>query len=225
MNHLDQIVLEGIEQIGLTDFFKKKGFSDKTITKYKLGYMPDGLINYSKYIEEDKKILSCYRYIIPDINNKKEISYLIARIEKNVAEFQLPFEIDKHYFIGANDRLIWNKKALFQKKPVFICETWTDALSVIDCGYDAIALNRIVNIVDLWKTISNLKTSKLVIFCDNDFFGKKSNLNIAKMLSSLSIKFTCVDYFPRGIKDANECMQYDRVNFEEILHEKYNELL
>lgn len=225
MNYLEKIVLEGIKNVGFTDFFNGKGYSDATIKKYMLGYLPKGLCEYANYIDEEQMVLACYKYLIPEISQDNEIIYTISRVDNNTANISLSFEVDKHYFIGASDRVIWNRRALFQEYPVFICETWTDALSVIDCGFEAVALNRIVNIVDLWKVIKNVNNNKYVLFGDNDYFGKKANYNMARMLKSMSLKFTCVEHFPDGIKDANEWMLYDRVNFEETLRRKYNELL
>lgn len=225
MSYLNEIVLEGIKSVKFTDFFIRKGYSYETIKKYKLGYLPKGLSEYKKYINEEQVVISSYKMLIPEIDIDNEIAYIISRMDTENIDMPLSFDIDKHFFVGASDRVIWNRKALYQETPVFICETWTDALSVIDCGFEAVALNRIVNIVDLWKVIKLINNNKFVLFGDNDYFGKKANENIARMLKSESKEFTSVDYFPDGIKDANEWMLYDRVNFEETLRRKYNELL
>lgn len=224
MTYLQNLIYEGTDHIDQTDFFKRKGYGEETIRKYKLGYLPEGLCDYAKVIDEEKVVLTCYKYIIPEITKENEILYAISR-KDSVSNCGLSFDVDKHFFVGANDRVIWNKKALFQQEPVFICETWTDALSVIDCGYEALALNRIINIVDLWKAIRSANKDSYILFTDNDFYGKKANDNLARMLESESRKFVCIDNFPDGIKDANEWMLFDRDSFKDILRRKYNELL
>ena len=224
MNYLQKMIIEGIEHIDQTDFFQRKGYGEETICKYKLGYLPMGLCDYADAIDEEKEVLACYKYIIPEITKENEIKYAISR-KDSASNSELKFDIDKHFFVGSNDRIIWNKKALYQKEPVFICETWTDALSVIDCGYEALALNRIVNIVDLWKEIRNANKDNFILFADNDFYGKKANDNLTRMLESESRRFVCVDRFPDGIKDANEWMLCDRGTFKETVRRKHDELL
>lgn len=226
MEYLSNIVSEGFNNVKYTDFFIKKGYSRETIERYKLGYLPGGLCDYASDIGEEQEILACYKYIIPEINQENEIVYSISRCDENEMRKKLSFDIDKHFYIGSSDRKIWNKKALFQKKPVFICETWTDALSVIECGFEAVALNRIVNIVEIWKLVKTLKNkNKFILLGDNDNYGKQANDNLSRMLKSESHLFTVVEDFPENIKDANEWLLYDRESFEDTLRRKYDELL
>lgn len=226
MNKLNDIVLEGNSNVMKTDFFIKKGYSLATINKYRLGYLEEGLKSYEGLIDEDSLILYCYKYIIPDYDENNLIKYCICRCDQKSMNSILSFEIDKHYYVGASDRIIWNAKALESVKPIFICETWTDALSVIDCGYEAIALNRIVNISLLWKNIKSLKrNNRFILFCDNDYYGKKANENLKNMLRNEKQYFSVVEEFPEGIKDANEWFLFDKDSFRDMLRRKSHELL
>lgn len=226
MDCLSSVVSEGCNNINHTDFFVNKGYSRETIEKYKLGYMPEGLCHYVNNIDEESEVLACYKYIIPEINQENEILYFISRCDKNEMQEKLSFDIDKHFYVGASDRSIWNAKALYQEKPIFICETWTDALSVIDCGFEAVSLNRIVNIVEMWKIVKKLeKQRKFILFGDNDYYGIQANDNLSRMLKTESQLFTVVDNFPENTKDANEWFIYDKENFEDMLRRKNNELL
>lgn len=226
MNYLTDIVLDGCKMNRCTNFFLNKGYSLETIEKYKLGYYPKGVSAYAHIIDEDKKVLKCYKYIIPEINQENEIQYLILRSDREEVLKQLNFNIDKHFYVGASDRNLWNKKALFKDNPVFICETWTDALSVIDCGFEAVSLNRIINIVELWKIVRNFKKQrKFLLFGDNDYYGKQANDNLIRMLSAEKRLWTVVDNFPSNIKDANEWFLFDKNDFKNTLRRKYNELL
>lgn len=226
MDYLINMVSKGCKNANYTDFFIKKGYSKETISKYRLGYLPGGLCDYARDIDEKKEVLACYKYIIPEINQEDEIVYCISRYDENEMRAKLSFDIDKHFYIAASDRGIWNKKAFYQENPIFICETWTDALSVIDCGFEAISLNRIVNIVEVWKVLKILRCKKkFVLFGDNDYYGKQANDNLSRMLKSESHLFTIVEDFPKDIKDANEWFLYDRESFEDMLRRKSNELL
>ena len=218
---LNEIVTVSKQNVNRTGYFREKGYTRKTIERYCLGYLENGLEDYQEYTGEDRSILSCYKYVIPNYDRNGKITYIIFRSDKETVKERLPFDVDSTYIIGENNGLIWNERALFEDKQiVFINETWTDALSVIDCGYSAIALNRINNIPDLWKKIKVnplLKKKKYILFCDNDYYGKKANENLKKMLISLDVQYIEMDEFPNNIKDANEWFLYNRVDFEQKL--------
>lgn len=226
MEYTDKIVNEAKMNINKTDFFKKRGYSLSLIKKYNLGYLYNGMASFSEEINEDPDILKCYKYIIPDYNKYGKVNYLIARCDSETMKKVLNFEIDKNYMVGNCKQSLWNCKALISDEPVFICETWTDALSVIDCGFKAIALNRIVNIVSLWKEIKQKKSAakNYILFCDNDYYGKKSNDNLKRMLEGEGCKTAAVNGFPQGVKDANEWFIFDKESFCEKLRSKVYEL-
>lgn len=225
---LSEIVAISKQNIYKTEYFQRKGYTQKILDKHCLGYLENGLRNYQKYITEDCSILSCYKYVIPNYDRNGNITYIIFRSDKKAVKDTLAFDIDSTYTIGNYNGLIWNEKALFEENPmIFINETWTDALSIIECGYSAIALNRINNITDLWKKIKDssfLQNKKYILFCDNDYYGKKANDNLKKMLVSLKVHFIEISTFPENIKDANEWFLYNRVDFEKTLRGAINEL-
>lgn len=219
---LHQIVEEGLQHIDETNFFRNRGLSEKFIKKYMLGYLPDGLLKYKNFIDEVPDVLSCYKYLIPDVDSAGEINYLLFRIDTNTMSNILPFEIDSTYRLGDFQGKIWNGKTLYPNDydVVFITESWTDALSIIQCGAPAIALHRITHILDLWKRLQVIskKTRKYILACDGDYYGKKANHNLVKMFSSLGINFEMFVDFPNSIKDCNEWFMFDKSAFERVIY-------
>lgn len=205
---MDHLFLEGCKHIGETDFFTNRGYDTAVLEKYRIGYLQEGLKPFRKWLDEDERILSCYRYVIPNINKKGEITYIQFRSDKQAVKEQLPFDIDGTYMIGPSQGKIWNDKALFsEKKTVYVVETWTDAMSLIQWGYDALALNRINHIVDLWKRLRDnrdFQTNKYIIACDDDYYGKKANSNLASMFASMNVDYEIFDDYPENVKDINE---------------------
>ena len=212
---------EALQNINKTDYFSKRGFSERIINKFKLGYLPYGLSNYYALLGINKKILSCYRYVIPDFNTDDEINYLILRADSDIMQNVMKFEIDKTYILGETNKAgseIWNAKILQDTSlsEIFITETWPDALSIIQCGFNAIALNRAVNITRLWELLYNsVHRYTFILACDADFYGRKNNLNLVNMLSSLNYNYRLLNNFPEGIKDCNE---WFIINSEEFYH-------
>lgn len=219
MKLIERIVLDAEKNVCSTNYFKNKGYSNKSIVRYRLGYLKDGLLPYADEIDEDKSILACYKYVIPNYDYENKLTYLILRCDQVSMQEQLSFEIDKTFMLGSFNNNIWNAKHLKSEQCVFVCETWTDALSVIDCGYNAIALNKINNIVDLWKCIKlyNLINNKYILFCDNDYYGKKANNNLSKMMKEQKCDYVVIEHFPEEIKDANEWYIYDKNGFVKML--------
>lgn len=221
-NLLYQIVEEGLQHIDETDFFHRRGISDNIAKKYMLGYLPDGLSQYNNFIDEAPSILSCYKYVIPDIDSDGKINYLLFRIDSNTMFNVLPFEIDSTFSVGDFQGKIWNGKTLYKNNNdvVFITESWTDALSIIQCGAPAVALHRITHILDLWKQLQvvSYRTRKYILSCDSDYYGKKTNHNLMKMLLSLDLKCEIFVDFPKGIKDCNEWIIFDKSEFERVIY-------
>ncbi|WP_270771138.1 toprim domain-containing protein [Intestinibacter bartlettii] len=219
MELIEKIVLDAEKNVCNTNYFKDKGYGNKTILRHRLGYLKDGLLPYADEIDEDRMILACYKYVIPNYDFENKLTYLIIRRDEVSMKEQLPFEIDKTFILGNFKNNIWNAKDLNNEQCVFVCETWTDAISIIDCGYNAIALNKINNIVDLWKCIKfyNLIHKKYILFCDNDYYGKKTNNNLSKMMESQKCEYIVLNSFPERIKDANEWYIYDKNSFMKML--------
>ncbi len=218
---LRMILFDSVKNIGFTDFFQKKGFNADTVASYQCGFLPDGLAPFSKEIGDNEDLLSCYKYVIPNFDLNGNLVYLLIKSDKTVIHENVPFEIDPTYFLGDFYGKLWNEKVLFENHPViFVVENWSDALSLIECDCDAISLNRVANVAELWKILLKYEKSRdhfFVAACDNDYYGQKSNSNLNRIFSSMNCKILELSEFPIGVKDCNEWLCYDRFSFEEAL--------
>ena len=110
---------------------------------------------------------------------------------------------------------IFNLKALqkAENNVIFVVEGYFDALSVIEAGYDAIALNSTSNAEMLLKRLQDGGTDKGIVIClDNDKAGKTASETLAEGLGSSGIDFTRADICG-DFKDPNEALVSDRDSF------------
>ena len=213
---MEKILKAAVSNVCETDYFHNKGFSSEVINEYKLGFLEEGLEKFSLQLNDDKKFLSCYKFVIPNIDRNGNVDYLMFRSDKNFVQNVLSFEVDSSYATGNFLGKIWNEKIFYgSEQNIFITETWTDALSVIQCGGVAIALNRVTYIVDLWKKLSapDMPRHNFILACDADYYGRKTNKNLAKMLSSINFSYLYFTEFPEDIKDCNEWLLADSNSF------------
>lgn len=116
---------------------------------------------------------------------------------------------------------IFNLKALYaQDVPeVFVVEGAFDALSLLEIGAPAIALNSTSNAEILLKTLDQKRTAATLILClDNDDAGKKATETLTEGLNRLNISHIkgniCGQY-----KDPNEHLTGDKEAFAEAVNE------
>ena len=101
--------------------------------------------------------------------------------------------------------------------PIFITEGAMDALSIIECGGEAIALNSTANANRLLQMLEQQKPpQKLIVAMDDDDAGKRAEKELAAGLSKLSIPYYIVSGW-NGCKDANELLVKSRPDFEKLL--------
>ena len=114
---------------------------------------------------------------------------------------------------------IFNKRALDGKEAVFVCEGIFDALSIIEAGAEAIALNSTSNAGRLIEQLQKKRTAATLILClDNDEAGKKCTETITEGLKRLNISYVIADIC-QGCKDPNEALQKDRNGFIKAVNE------
>ena len=113
---------------------------------------------------------------------------------------------------------LFNEAALVNvQSPIFITEGAIDALSIIECGAEAVALNSTANVNRLLRMLEEQKpTQQLIIAMDSDAAGKRAEKELAEGLSRLSIPYYIVSDW-NGCKDANELLVKDRPSFEKLL--------
>lgn len=112
---------------------------------------------------------------------------------------------------------LFNDSALYQAESVFVVEGVFDALSILEAGADAIALNSTSNAEKLIKQLQKHRTEATVILCcDNDNAGKEANAKLRDGLQRLNIAHITADICG-GYKDPNEYLQADRKAFSEAV--------
>lgn len=115
---------------------------------------------------------------------------------------------------------LFNLDAFNTGRPVFVVEGAMDALSIIEAGCEAIALNGTSN----WKKLVEYITTKsikgdIIISVDNDEAGEKMGKALMRALQEKEISFTSANIAPQH-KDANEALMAEREQFIEIVREK-----
>ena len=114
---------------------------------------------------------------------------------------------------SGKDRHLFNEKALdTAQSPIFIVEGELDALSIIDCGGEAIGLGSTSNVpllLSLLQARDNNIPQALVLALDNDNAGKEAQDKLRGELEQRKIDYREFSY-PEGYKDANTVLESDR---------------
>jgi replicative DNA helicase len=115
-----------------------------------------------------------------------------------------------------------NLEALSQDKPVFIAESAIDALSIIELGFPAIALNGTPHRKPLLKALENYSRLPLLIIAfDNDEPGKKAALELSQELEAINASYI-LPKFPDWYEDSNQALKLHKEAYMELLSEISN---
>ena len=193
-----------MEQVGKTEYFKKRGLSKEVIAKYMLGFDA----SYTKGTGGKK----WEAVIIPTGTT----SY-VARNTDPEAEKK-----DRYRKNGASQ--LYLKKTITEaSSPIFIVEGELDALSVIEVGGEAVGLGSTANYRQL---VSYLKDHKpvqpIILALDNDEDGEKTAQTLATELTGLSIPFYRLNLYGEA-KDANGALTASREAFIEAIRKAVEE--
>ena len=173
-------------------YLKSRGISDQTAATYWIGYDPDT------------------NFIIIPVTK----SFYIARNVDPTSKFR--YNNPK----GASIEL-FNKRALYNEagRPVFITEGAIDALSIIEAGGQAVALNSTSNVRKLLADLEAKRSSNTLILClDNDDAGRRAMTDLTDGLKRLNIAYIEADITGK-YKDPNEAFTSDRGAFIEAIGE------
>lgn len=116
---------------------------------------------------------------------------------------------------------IFNAKVLQDSstEAVFVTEGFFDALSIIEVGGQAIALNSTSNASKLLEQLREKRTAATLILCfDNDDAGKKCTKTLREGLQRLNISYVTADLCG-GYNDPNEALQGSRERFTAAVNE------
>ena len=134
--------------------------------------------------------------------------YIARAISADVKEYAKMNET------GGGRAGIFNLNAVYDNaEAVFITEGIFDALSIIEVGSAAIALNSTSNADLLLKELESKPTAATLILClDNDDAGKKAAATIKAGLTRLNISYVTADISGQ-YKDPNEALTGNREAF------------
>jgi replicative DNA helicase len=110
---------------------------------------------------------------------------------------------------------LYNIKALYQDKPVFIAEGEFDALSVAECGAVAVGLGSTNNVKKLIEELKSKppKAEYLIISLDNDQPGERASSELIEYLKTTDILYLKANI--SGVSnDINEALQTNRTALE-----------
>lgn len=184
-------------------FLSARGLSIETAETYGLGFDsnadPAGSHRY------------CARIIIPT----NRFHYVARAIDPRI---QSTYRTMNN--LGATPDL-FNRQALYAPgdEPVFVTEGAFDALSIIEAGGNAIALNSAANGRLLLNALREQPTNHPLLLClDSDRSGREACDNLAKQLHAGGVVFrdVCADVCGEA-NDPNESLQADEPRFIESI--------
>ena len=199
---------------------------------------PEGKI---EAVEDKQDYTTFYEHCNKQISDPEAQAYLSLRgISKETAErYYLGYELytraliipvsqsfyvqrftdpnAKVRYINAPDSQVelFNTKALQNDtgRPVFITEGAIDALSIIEAGGEAVALNSTSNTRKLLEKIRTQRTRSTLILClDNDAAGARATAELETGLKELNISYITADICGQH-KDPNEALTADKSAF------------
>ena len=190
-------------------YLQARGISPDTIASYLIGFDPEWI---SPTVREKKgnewTPPATERIILPVSKN----CYVARAIRSDVRN-------PKMNECGGGSIEIFNRRALKENQTVFVTEGIFDALSIIEAGGAAIALNSTANRKKFIELLEKEKSSATIILSlDNDAAGKEATEELKKSLARLNQKYLVADVC-NGYKDANEALVKDYKAFEKAVQE------
>jgi DNA primase len=147
------------------EYWYKRGFSDQTIQRFKLGYN-DGW------------------YTIPIYQDGLFRDFQMRRDQ--------PSKMIKHYYKGVG-RLLFNSEILKYVDTVFITEGPTDCIALLQAGIPAVSHNAgSEGWLDDWFKYFMFQ-KRIYIVYDNDIAGKTGAIRVAKNLGEYRAKIYCFE--------------------------------
>lgn len=193
-------------------FLKSRGILPETVKKYQIGFDKSWISpTILKRVRESASAFNsvCVPAPMPRLIIPISKSSYIARAV--FSDSQVPYYNVGHAGLFLPDALYNGQKAVFVTEGVF------DALSVIQCGGNALALNSTGNMALLVDQLQNKPTkTTLLLALDNDKPGWTAGKKLQQELKLLDIPFQ-VAHLSGEYKDPNEHLQKDEVEFKKAV--------
>ena len=194
-------------------YLQARGISPATAAAYYLGYdaawISPTVIKNQQAKGSDWKPDPTARVIMPVSKNH----YVARAISPDT-----PKEFAKMNETGGGSTGIFNRRAVYgTQEAVFVVEGIFDALSIIECGAAAVALNSTSNAEMFIKQLEQEPTAATLVLClDDDEPGKKAAAVLKQGLTRLNISSVTAD-INGGYKDPNDALTGDRAAFEKAI--------
>ena len=182
-------------RLGMTDYLEKRGIPGDVAKKMYVGYDPEYRFPWN---DENGSQMVGGAIIIPT----SKTSYVVRSADENSPH-------DKRYCKRGSAEF-FNFKALAKAdQPVFVTEGEIDALSVMTCGYQAVALGSVNNVEKFVECLLDrgLKP-ELILALDNDRQGRHFTDELSVRLKKNGIPFEISPFCmpENGYKDINEML-------------------
>ena len=186
---------------------KERGISLETAKRFGLGYIENWTL--PEYRGKGKVTP---RLIIPT----GEYSYTARHTKNNDKSEKCRHTGGVHIF---------NEPALYDtSKPCFICEGEIDALSILDLGFNAVALGSASNcnlLINTLKTAPAL--TSYIIYFDNDDTGIRDSKKVYEALKELGAKVTDITGKEEQYNDVNDYFRAFKESLAVFLNEAIEE--
>ncbi len=194
-----------------TDYFKKRGLSKKTIDRFGLGYD-------EAYDEGNVGGRPWHAVIIPTSEETYEARNTSVKPDSE--------ENGKNKYRKHGPVRIFNLAAITEEKerPIVVCEGIFDALSIIECGGQAIALGSAVNYRLLLEELkTTLPAKPMIILFDADKTGSENAKRLKAELDRENIASVIPSGILDGYHDVNARLVNDKEGLKKSLHDAYGE--
>ena len=195
--------------VGFSDYLTNRGISLEVQRRFNIGYFGEWLHPKTKYrhFGKIKREWLTPRIIIPTSDR----SYLARATTPEPPENDPRHKYYvKAYKVGEVN--IFNSNALTSSDYCFIVEGEIDALSCIECGYNAIGLGSVTMIEKLFNNYEINKDIVLLLALDNDKAGQDSLQKLISQANAHRNYYIPVDsnFLFDGAKDCNDALQKDK---------------
>lgn len=202
--------------VGFSDYLTNRGISLEVQRRFNIGYFGEWLHPKTKYrhFGKIKREWLTPRIIIPTSDK----SYLARATTPEPPENDPRHKYYvKAYKVGEVN--IFNINALTSSDYCFIVEGEIDALSCIECGYNAVGLGSVTMIEKLFNNYEINKDIVLIIAMDNDNPGEEATKKLIELCRKHKQPYTLAysDMIFNGAKDCNEALQKDKAALIEQL--------
>lgn len=190
--------------IAKSSYLVKRGLTDKTINRFKIGYdanfkQPNSTNNFKGYPA----------IVIPKSRN----SFIVRFTNDNTNQ--------KASKVGNEQLFNFITLQRNPDKPIFIVEGEIDALSIMEVGGEAIALSGATNVKHFLQALAQqINNSEiplnlnrpLILALDKDTAGENAKDELSKGLDAIQQKYTIAELWD-NVKDCNDMLIENRIGF------------